>query len=56
MKTLYKTLLLEMRHGFMDTMLKQKLSHQNGCQEKGHHDGKKLDKCDSHADRFYFGF
>jgi hypothetical protein len=39
-----KTLLLEMRHGFMDTMLKQKLNHHNGCQ-KGHQDQRKQDKC-----------
>jgi hypothetical protein len=31
-----------MRHGFMHTTLKQKLSHQNGCQ-KGHHDRRKRD-------------
>jgi hypothetical protein len=42
-KTFYKTLLLEMRHEFMDVMLKQKLSHHNGCQ-MGHHDWKKWDK------------
>jgi hypothetical protein len=32
-----------MRHVFMDTMLKQKLSHRNRCQ-KGHYDWKQQDK------------
>jgi hypothetical protein len=37
------TLLPEMRHGFMDTMFKQKLSHHNRCQ-KGHHDRNKSER------------
>jgi hypothetical protein len=42
-----------MRHGFMNTMLKQKLNHHNGCQ-KGHHDRKKRGKCGQTLKSEYF--